>query len=199
MGCGQAKNRGAESPKASANHRAWEAKGKLPVVVMKGWAKSLGIPYLHPNRRFLPGKTALASDDFACAAVPYDIQIAHYSPEPISMEAEVAPLFPIVHTEVQVGVLLSDRIEPDQPSFQLAASPLASLDPADSDSDPPYPDDTTTEERRKLRLAREQEAERLAATLAAEQRAALEIARKMQEEQLDEQRNRADEIMAKYA
>lgn len=198
MGCGQARNRGAESPRdePTASDRIWDAKGKLPIVVMKGWAKAMKIPYINPNRRIAPGKKLISNlaieltDDIDSR--PYDMQIANITFPAIDTIKDVSPHSPSIPIHINTAAIPTEQEEPlrDSPkTFQLAQE--------DSDSENQL--QGGNEERRRLaRLEREKEAEIEAAKVAAMEREALEMQQRAQTEQLEAQKNLADAIMAKY-
>ncbi len=200
MGCGQARSRGAESPRdePTASDRIWDAKGKLPTVVMKGWAKAMKIPYINPNRRIAPGKKLISNlaieltDDIDSR--PYDMQIANITLPAIDTIKDVSPHSPSIPFNINTAAVPTEQEEHlalrDSPNtFQLAQE--------DSDSENQL--QGGNEERRRLaRLEREKEAEVEAAKAAAMEREALEMQQRAQAEQLEAQKNLADAIMAKY-
>ena len=197
MGCGETRNRGAKSPseEPTASDRAWDAKGKLPMVVMKGWAKAMKIPYINPNRRIVPGKKLISielTDDIDSR--PYDMQIANISVPALDTIKDVSPRFPSIPFNINTAAVPTELEE----HADLRDSP-ASFQLAQEDSDSESQLQGEHEERRRLnRLEREKEDAIQAAKVAAMEREALEMQQKAQTEQLEAQKNLADAIMAKY-
>ena len=196
MGCGQTKTRGVNSPRdrLTASDIAWEAKGKIPIVVLKGWAKCMGIPYINPNRRIAHGKKLPFEPIDELDPRPYDMQIAHFSPDALMIDTTHHSFPPNVDT-----VLPTEQAEelPEQPLPATISPNVSQLAQEDSDSEDLYQGDT--EGRRLARLEREKAAEEQAARIAALERETLALQQRAQSEQLDAQTHLAAAIMAKYS
>lgn len=224
MGCGKTRNRGARSPRREAEEFAvdptWESRGKLPLVVLKGWANALGIPFLSPNRRnftHCPAPLMQAQDfDLEEEEGIGETGRVERAPETLVAECGSEAHSSVPSNSAHPGVISTATVAPEtavHPSTNSLGAGEFRQPPAEQECSgalSPLPPEQLREESedeevagedaalREIRLAKELQAEEDAAKVAAAQRAEMERQQAASAQLMDAQKMLADSILSKY-
>ena len=211
MGCGGVKDRGAGSPRLRTEDTP-EVPGKLPLLVLEGWAHLFGIPLKNPYKRSHPpphtqhlNKPLVANVEFINlhSNVPVSlrkdtslssvIRVDSCNPHPVGDAGNSEAItYEVSHPSSVPG--------PQQEnSVVTPMSPMAPLMMPEESDDEEGDVGGKDESLRKDRMEKEREAESQAAEFAAAQREAAERLLAEQSSAIGVQKSQADAILSKYA